>query len=218
MQLEVPQQVLPDYFEVVEYINDSIKQLAKRLVSNPELANVVYNSIPDHYGIRVESVAEYKAKKAAYGLIGEMISEAIIPMNLEKGRPIAIFKLDIPLHTMFGDIRFVEVPAPRVGVEEVSMYDHIEMVLPSNVTLMDFILQYGRDLVGLGLCRQDQLDEALKDIAARKPNPEITVTGPGFKVRFHEKDIGTVVTKEQSLFMLEELGRTYDLLHPGIRG
>jgi predicted metalloenzyme YecM len=218
MELEVPVQVLPDYFEAIEYVNHSIRQLIVALQDNQELANVIYNSSPDHIGVRVTSIDEYQAKKAALGLIGEMVSEAIIPMNLQKGRPIAIFKLDFPLHTIHGDVSYIELPAPRVGVEEVNMYDHIEMVLPKSITLLDFILQYGNVLIAHGLCNQAQIDEAMRDIAAHKTNPEITLTGLAFKVRFHENDIGTVVESEKGMFKLEELGRTYDLLHPGVRG
>lgn len=157
----------------------------------------------DHVGVRIPwgpngegDYSNYLSAKQYFEASGATLeAEAIIPMTTA-GRPIAIYKLKTPMQTKGGEVQYVEVPAPRIGREEVAKLDHIEIVLPEDVSLAMFIAQNKHTL-------EKYTDQDLNKVSLSEPNsvnPDVTLNlGEGVVVKFHTKDIGYVVTVEQQV-------------------
>ncbi len=214
-----PVDYIQEYTEMYLFVHRSIKVLRQILEDEPELLAVVERSKPDHIGIRVATIEEYICKKNELKQANQLISEAIIPMNSVSGRPIAIFKLRRPIHTVYGDVEYFELPAPRKGVVEQNKFDHIELVLPEDVTLADLVSMYGDVFCKLDMCTTDDLLATIELIVNGNSNPDLTIVFGKYKIKFHERDIGRVVEREEAeLAILQELGEAYDILNPGVRG
>lgn len=214
-----PVDYIQEYTEMCLFVHQSITKLLQILEDEPELREVIERCKPDHIGIRVATIDEYLCKKAELKQANQLISEAIIPMNSVSGRPIAIFKLGRPIHTVYGDVEYFELPAPRKGVVEQNKYDHIELVLPEDVTLADLISMYGNIFCRFDMCTTDDLLATIELIVNGNSNPDLTIVFGKYKIKFHERDIGKVVEREEAeLAILQELGEAYDILNPGVRG
>ncbi|NKF52481.1 VOC family protein [Shewanella sp. WXL01] len=86
----------------------------------------------DHCALRVNSTESAQLLVQAFEKDGQVISN-----NMINGRPILIIKLDQPL--MLGEqaISCVELPFPSSKVYLVEGWEHIELVLPVNVSSCD---------------------------------------------------------------------------------
>jgi len=177
----------------------------------------------DHIGIRINwgpagegdysryvEAKNYLESKGAF-----LISEAIIPMN-ENGRPISIYSISNRLKTKGGQVMFIEVPAPRRGRIEAEGPDHIEIVLPLDISLASFAAK-NREILLTKISLED-LEKSLENEAKGLSNPDITIDlGAGLRVKFHTKHIGTVVNEEQAgMPLLEELAAKFNNNNPGV--
>ena len=102
---------------------------------------------------------------------------------------------------------------------EQNKFDHIELVLPEDVTLADLVSMYGDVFCKLDMCTTDDLLATIELIVNGNSNPDLTIVFGKYKIKFHERDIGKVVEREEAeLAILKELGEAYDILNPGVRG
>jgi len=137
----------------------------------------------DHMCYRVETSERYIAKKIELGKIGELLSEEIIA-----DRPIAIYKLKIPILVHGFKIYYMELPAPKINNRFKEGLEHVEFVI--NVSLHDFLVKHHN----INFC----LDSYDREI-----NPELEIEFEHCAVKFHKKNILEVIaiqklTKKQS--------------------
>jgi predicted metalloenzyme YecM len=202
------------YESLTNYINTAWQKIN-------ELGINLSDSYVDHIGIRVNwgengegDYSRYvELKKAAVASGGEIISEAIIPMN-EDGRPISIIKLKVPIQTEAGLVEFLEIPAPRKGKVELEVVDHIEIVV-SQKSLKEFA---DKNQVQLSNANVLNLEGSLANEASGKINPDITIDlGDGLRVKFHTSSIKDIVLHEQSgLPELDALNEKFRVNNPGV--
>lgn len=181
------------------YIEMANGFLLLEVSSFPELHMILENSQVDHIGLRIAATEEgngfysrYRGVRDSMSAHGEIVAETIIPRNIG-GRPISIVKLHDPLETKIGSVYYVEVPAPRVGRNELEGLDHIEMVLPNEISLAQFVSKYGAYLAEKGLTTVERIFNTKVAIEDGMVNPDLILkTGP-FTVKIHERDIGKVI-------------------------
>jgi len=131
----------------------------------------------DHICYRVETREMYIAKKIELGEIGDLLSEEIIA-----GRPIAIYKLKIPILFNGFKIDCIELPAPKVRNRFKEGLEHAEFVI--NVPLSDFLVRHHNINFGL-----DSYDKEI--------NPELEAEFEDCAVKFHEKNILEVIALQK---------------------
>lgn len=203
--------------KVLEYINKAWDRIA-------QLGLDMKGMKVDHIGIRIPwgevgqgDYSNYLSAKRYFETIGATLeSEAIIPMT-PTGRPIAIYKLPSAIETRGGKVEYVEIPAPRFGVEEKDRLDHIEIVLKEGETLASFI---EKNRAILSQYSTQNLDEIAKNEES-SVNPDVgLVLDEGIVVKFHTKDIGYVVKFEQKTEDIEaiqlQLVEAFRKMAPGV--
>lgn len=133
----------------------------------------------DHMCYRVPSFERYVLKKLELAKVGKLLGETQI-----NGRPIAVFRLNEPVHIDSWRIDAIELPAPKDGAETKEGLEHVEMVLFDDKET--FLKKYS--------------DKSFEMHAAdRGINPEIVFRLPTYTVKFHLLNLPTVVYLEKKL-------------------
>jgi predicted metalloenzyme YecM len=133
----------------------------------------------DHMCYRVPSFERYEQKKEELQRIGVQLGEAEI-----NGRPIAVYRLHVPIHFRQWRIDCVELPAPKEGITTPEGLEHVEFVLFDDKA--DFLKKYSD--------KKFELHAADRGI-----NPEIVFRLPTYTVKFHLLSLPTVVYLEKKL-------------------
>jgi uncharacterized protein len=133
----------------------------------------------DHMCYRVSSYEQYGVKKHELDKVGKLLGEAQV-----NGRPIAVFRLNKPVHIDTWRIDALEVPAPKDGIETKEGLEHVEFVLYDDKEA--FLEKYSD--------KQFELHAADRGI-----NPEIVFRLPTYTVKFHLLSLPTVVYLEKKL-------------------
>jgi uncharacterized protein len=137
----------------------------------------------DHMCYRVPSLEHYASKKQDLAQVGTLLGEAQV-----NGRPIAVFRLNKPVHSDGWRIDTVELPAPKPGVETKEGLEHVEMVLFDDKET--FLQKYADKSFEL-----QAVDRGI--------NPEIVFRLPTYTVKFHLLNLPTVVYLENKLGITE---------------
>lgn len=77
----------------------------------------------DHLCLRVTSLKEYEAWKVELSGLGRLLTESYI-----NGRPIAVYKLHLPIKSGHYWVDLIELPAPKLGRSYSFGFEHIEAV------------------------------------------------------------------------------------------
>lgn len=133
----------------------------------------------DHMCFRVPTLERYELKKNELANMARLLGEAQI-----NGRPIAVFRLNEPVHFQSWRIDTVEIPAPRDGVKTKEGLEHVELVLYDDKAI--FLEKYSG--------KQFEMKAADRGI-----NPEIVYRLPTYTVKFHLLSLPTVVYLEKKL-------------------
>ena len=78
----------------------------------------------DHMCYRTVSAENYEAKKTALKAVATMIDETVV-----SGRPIAVFRLRLPIVSQDWRIDVLELPAPKPDKPYLEGLEHIEFVI-----------------------------------------------------------------------------------------
>lgn len=133
----------------------------------------------DHVCYRVDSLENYRFVKQVIAREAKLLSEALIG-----GRPIATYKLEVPLVYESRKIFLVEIPSPKLGRPYPNGFEHAEFVI----------------------------NEAFENLAARYPklnfdfsgtrkdlNPELALfLGEGLSVKFHHASLEKIIELENA--------------------
>ncbi|MDQ7020336.1 MAG: hypothetical protein Q9M91_00640 [Candidatus Dojkabacteria bacterium] len=160
----------------------------------------------DHIGCRIpwgpNGIGDFSNYNQAIDILiadeFKIIAETIIPSIDGIGRPIIILEKE-------SQTLMFELPAPRVSGNNPHKsdlefkLDHIEVVLPRNSSLIDFIKIYGEDLVSRELCNLEDINTTLLKVKNNEVNVDLMIVFKnGNRIKFHERSIGEVISDEQS--------------------
>lgn len=166
------EQVIGDYTSFLDDILGRVKD------EGFDLADFVQI---DHLCYRTTSTENYAEKKVALATVGKLLGETLI-----NGRPISIFRLNVPiLHTPWR-IDAIELPAPKAGKDHAEGLEHIEFVLYDDIST--FLKKYDGKPFEMRA-------------ADRGINPEIGLQLGELSVKFHLLNLPTVVYLEHKLGM-----------------
>jgi len=141
-------------------------------------------SFIDHVCYKPETFSEYESLKAIISNAGnKLASEVMI-----NGRPIATYKLNIPITANSYKINCLELASPKLGKPKASLWDHIEVVIKPS--LEDFISSFPK---------LNWITSNAKSIV----NPEISLKLKTGTVKFHNKSLLNVI-KTEGLISLEK--------------
>lgn len=133
----------------------------------------------DHICYRVETVAEYDARKVQLARIGALLHEALIG-----GRPIATYKLHRPIPYEGREIPLVELPSPKTSSPYREGWEHGEFVLG--------------ETFGAFMARYPQVAWDTSAMA-KEHNPEVRVElRKGLSAKFHPTSLEDVIKAEES--------------------
>lgn len=158
----------------MQFIEKAITQLGEVLQPHWEI---------DHICYRTKSLDEYAEVKKHYSQKGKLLIESPIA-----GRPIATFKLDIPLVTTHGQTHLLEVPAPKAGKITASGFEHIEIVTD----------QKFEDLVQMHPRLNWDHRATEKSI-----NPELEAQFADFNIKFHHHALDCIIELEKNLDVMQ---------------
>jgi len=131
----------------------------------------------DHIAYRVETMERYEELKKQFMQKGELLSEKLI-----KNRPIAVFRLNMPMTYKDIKIDCLEIPAPSSHKFFTEGYEHAEFVV----------------------------DGGLEEFAKKYPNIEFKIDkkeinteyaldlGDGLAAKFHEMPLSKVIEIEKN--------------------
>lgn len=143
----------------------------------------------DHICYRTTSAAYYEQAKRYFGSLGVELIESMIG-----GRPIATYKLHLPILFNGFQIELVEVPAPKASKPTQEGLEHFEFVIPYD----------------LNWVRENFKSEKISEKGASKLlNPEIEVSFEDFAIKFHHKSLEEVIAIEKHptlCDLIDELG------------
>ncbi len=138
----------------------------------------VKNMEMDHICFRTSSIENYELVKNKFSYIGKPLIESMVG-----GRPIATYKLDIPIEYKGYIIDIVEVPAPKAGVITVDGFEHVEFVIEESFT--DFMSKY------------PHVNFKTKGIS-KQFNPEVAINFKDLSVKFHHLTLENVICVEKN--------------------
>ena len=127
----------------------------------------------DHICYRTESAAQYFHLKKELNDFCELLTESQI-----NNRPIATFKLPVPIIYKNRKIYLLELPAPKPRSFYPAGYEHVEFVIEES--LEQFIEKYSNinfDKKGM----------------SKKINPDVRIKFDGYSVKFHLYDLEYVI-------------------------
>ncbi|MBY0294138.1 VOC family protein [Patescibacteria group bacterium] len=84
--------------------------------------DLVGKTAPDHLCFKCGSKESFEAMRAMFEQESQYMHQAII-----SGRRIAYIKLKQPIHTVLGEIWFIELSDQKTDNSQVDSYDHIEV-------------------------------------------------------------------------------------------
>jgi oligoendopeptidase F len=145
----------------------------------------------DHICYRVATAERYAALKSALERSARLLHEAMIG-----GRPIATYKLAVPLHYAGRVIDVVELPSPKPGRRYEDGYEHAEFVIAE--TFAAFMARHPHlsfDTSGAG----------------KAHNPELRVVFGDISVKFHHDTLERIIAAERKASMTDLQGPAWDL-------
>jgi predicted metalloenzyme YecM len=132
----------------------------------------------DHICYRVATLPEYDALKTTLASLGTLLTESQIG-----GRPIATYKLFEPICFEDRKIFVVELPAPKVGAEYKTGFEHAEFVIQESFeSFMGRHAHLEFDLRGMG----------------KRNNAEVRIGFGECSVKFHGESLEGVIEGEIS--------------------
>ena len=132
----------------------------------------------DHICYRCATESEYSSVKSLLFSLGELLVEQPIA-----GRLISTFKLYKPIVSGNRFIPLVELPAPKRGSDYQSGLEHVEFVLPAEVSLNEYMKMHPS-------ANWDQR-------GINKPsNPDIRLDFEGYSIKFHKQPLEIVIANE----------------------
>jgi predicted metalloenzyme YecM/phosphoglycolate phosphatase-like HAD superfamily hydrolase len=130
----------------------------------------------DHLCLRVSSLSEYEAWKTEFSDLGTLLTESYI-----NGRPIAVFKLHIPVKSGNFWVDLIELPAPKSGRSYNFGFEHIEAV--SKFPLENL------------LARRSDLPFLLENFNA-PINRDIQLRLDSGLIKFHDQSLEEIIVNE----------------------
>ena len=158
----------------INFVSGLLEQVRSRGVSTD-------GWIIDHVCFRAGSLSEYESLKASLTsgsqepLGGFLLSAAIV-----NGRPIASIRFNEPLLVDNYLIEAIEIPAPKAGTEYASGFEHIEVVTTKS----------------FGELLQVFADFPVEDATHKLLNPELIVTLPAGRIKFHHLPLSCLIEVE----------------------
>ena len=136
---------------------------------------------PDHWDVdhlcyRVDSEARYLSMKALLGGLGRMLAESEV-----NGRPIATYRLHLPIEHGDWRIDLVELPAPKLFKTTVEGFEHIEVVADESF-----------DQIQRRFLQADFEHGGMSKLF----NPELELRLSGAAVKFHHLSLESVIRLE----------------------
>jgi predicted metalloenzyme YecM len=132
----------------------------------------------DHLCYRVGTAERYAAVKAALGPLGALLSEALIG-----GRPIATYKLAVPLQHQGRTLDVIEIPSPKPGRTYDEGYEHVEFVISEPFeAVMRRHPSLAFDTSGAG----------------KAHNPELRLAFGDMSVKLHHQSLEDVIAAEHA--------------------
>ena len=128
----------------------------------------------DHVCYRVETLEEYREMKEQFSQIGKILKEE----KMIGWRPIATYKLDIPIEYKWRKIPCVEIPAPKEWSPYPTWWEHAEFVV--DMPLLDWIEKYSHLA-----WKTDGMHKAI--------NPEVAINYWNYSVKFHNHPLEYVI-------------------------
>ena len=155
----------------------------------------------DHASLRVNSVEGAEQLKADFARLGDIISDNII-----NGRPILIIRLHQPLTLGSMSVPCIELPFPSDKHYPVEGWEHIELVLASDVsaqTCEELAAQLIAKVPAIAAVLDGNTDVKVKmsspkGEAERLANPTIAFGYQGLTVKVHPHSIEAIVASEQA--------------------
>lgn len=130
----------------------------------------------DHIAYRVETLERYEELKKQFLQKGELLSE-----NLIKNRPIAVFRLNLPILYKNISIEYLELPAPSDHKFFPEGFEHTEFVVDSS--LEEFARKYPN--IEFKIDKKEINTEYVIDL------------GDGLAAKFHEMSLAKVIEMEK---------------------
>jgi predicted metalloenzyme YecM len=133
----------------------------------------------DHICYRVESLDQYKLKKAELSPLGELLVESMV-----NGRLISTFKLHEPIYYKKRSISLVELPSPKSGHSYKSGLEHVEFVTKEPLQkIVERYPQYSFEVFGIH----------------KKINADITLKLGDYCIRFHNQNLEDIIKLEKKM-------------------
>jgi len=133
----------------------------------------------DHLCYRVADEAGYRHWRAELQGLGALLAESPIG-----GRPIATFRLHVPLTHGARTIPLVELPAPKPGRPYAEGWEHVEVVAPQPLTELLF--------------EHPHLPWGTGDLH-RPLNPTLRLRYGAFSIKVHTRPLDLVIAAEQAM-------------------
>jgi len=131
----------------------------------------------DHICYRVESVADYKTKKAELSELGDLLIESLV-----NGRLISTFKLFEPILYKKRKIYLIELPGPKATHAYPRGLEHAEFVTKEPLQkIIERYPQYSFEAFGIH----------------KKINADITLKLGEYCIRFHNQSLEDVIKFEK---------------------
>lgn len=133
----------------------------------------------DHICYRVETLAEYKIKKAELTEVSTLLIESMV-----NGRLISTFKLYEPIVYKKRSIYLIELPAPKAMHSYPSGLEHAEFVTKEPLQkIVDRYPQYSFEVFGIH----------------KKINADITLKLGDYCIRFHNQNLEEIINLEKRM-------------------
>ena len=160
-----------------DIISDPIVFLEKLFEMLDDIGLEVDQYLLDHLCYRVESVNEYKQKKAELESFGELLAETMVG-----GRLISTFKLHNPIEFRNRKINLIELPSPKPSHSYKSGLEHVEFVTTLPLSkIVEKYPQYKFEVFGIN----------------KKINADVTLKLGEYCIRFHNKSLEDVIKFER---------------------
>ena len=141
-------------------------------------------AIADHICYRAGE-ASYRRMRDFFITHSEWIHESIIG-----GRPISIIKLQNPISSALGDVRYLELAQEKPGRNEPEGFEHIEIypdAYPYAIDALDWLLEHLR-VEGIDVQKNQKAHHTTFDLRL----------STGFRVRIEEEPLVATIKKEMA--------------------
>lgn len=143
----------------------------------------------DHISLRCHELALAEQWREGLSQCGECISDKII-----NGRPIYLFKLDIPITLFNQTISIIELPYPTHKKYEYQGWEHIEQVIPVEPSIL---VEYALSLLPNLLPKNYSLKVSKpKGDNERLANPTVAVSNGKVTIKYNPYSLLKIVESE----------------------